>query len=138
MSHTGNTLQASVYLIFLAFIRQEFSDVNLKYGPNVVLSLLHFFGNKIFAPCKVIQGSLGFWIPRCGFWICGFRIPGAGSGIPCQQNGLWTLQQDSAFLELNSGFSNPLFSPLSLSHPPPPPRLLPSPNYSSLINDRLY
>ena len=29
-----------------------------------------------FAPCKVIQDSIRFWIPRCGF-----RIPGAGFRI---------------------------------------------------------
>ena len=26
------------------------------------------------APCKVIQDSLGFWIPRCGFQIPGTRF----------------------------------------------------------------
>jgi len=31
-----------------------------------------------FATCKVIQDSLGFWNPRCGF-----RIPGNGFWIPC-------------------------------------------------------
>ena len=38
---------------------------------------LFTFGEKrLVAPCKVIQDSIRFWIPRCGF-----RIPGAGFRI---------------------------------------------------------
>ena len=35
----------------------------------------HLFSIQ-FAPCKIIQDSIRFWIPRCGF-----RIPGAGFRI---------------------------------------------------------
>ena len=45
-----------------------------------------------FAPYKVIQDSLGFWIFRCGF-----RIP--------DSNPLW----NSWFLQLNSGSQSPEF-----------------------------
>ena len=44
-------------------------------------------GRGTIAPCKVIQDSLGFWIPCCGLWT-----PGTGFWIPCQWNvdcGLW-------------------------------------------------
>ena len=34
---------------------------------------------NFFAPCKVIQNSIRFWIPRCGF-----QIPGAGFRTPSQ------------------------------------------------------
>ena len=37
-----------------------------------------------FAPCKGIQGSLGFWIPRRGF-----RIPGAGFQSLSVEVGFW-------------------------------------------------
>ena len=48
--------------------------------------------------CKLIQDSLKFWIPSCGF-----RIPGTGFWIPCQRN------LDYELLELNSGFQKPGF-----------------------------
>ena len=44
-------------------------------------------GRGTIAPCKVIQNSLGFWIPCCGLWM-----PGTRFWIPCQWNvdcGLW-------------------------------------------------
>ena len=49
-----------------------------------------------YPPCKGIQDSLGFWIPRRGF-----RIQSTGFRILCQ----W----DSGFLELYSGFQSPGF-----------------------------
>ena len=48
--------------------------------------------------CKLIQDSLKFWIPSCGF-----RIPGTRFWIPCQ----WNLGYE--LLELNSGFEKPGF-----------------------------
>ena len=47
-------------------------------------------------PCKGIQDSLGFWIPRRGF-----RIQSIGFRILCQ----W----DFGFLEMYSGFQSPGF-----------------------------
>ena len=36
------------------------------------------------APCKRIQDSLGFWIPRCGF-----RIPDTGLQYLSVEHGFW-------------------------------------------------
>ena len=60
------------------------------------------------APCKGIQDTLGFWIPRnrsripvldCGFFVCGIWIS--------DSNRWW----DTGFLELYYGFQRPEFWP---------------------------
>ena len=56
------------------------------------------FSKQKSTPCKLIQDSLKFSVPSCGF-----RIPGTGFWIPCQ----WNL--DYELLELNSGFQKPGF-----------------------------
>ena len=66
-------------------------------------------GRGTIAPCKVIQDSLGFWIPCCGLWT-----PGTGFWIPCQWNvdcGLWIVDSNrqKEFFELNTGFQSPGF-----------------------------
>ena len=54
--------------------------------------------------CKLIQDSLGFWIPNCGFWIAGI-----GFRIFCH----WNLDSEFqslvrlAFLELDYGYKTP-------------------------------
>ena len=53
-----------------------------------------------FAPCKRIQDSLGFLIPRCGFQI--FQVFVSGT-LNLDPNRYW----DSGFLELYSGFQSP-------------------------------
>ena len=60
----------------------------------------------MIAPCKGIQGTLGFWIPRRGFRIpfTGFQIFLGGTWIP-DSNCYW----DSGFLHLYSGFQGPGF-----------------------------
>ena len=63
------------------------------------------------APWKGIQGSLGFWISRCGF-----QIP--GNCIPVSVNGTWILDSnrlcDSGFHTVNSGFRVTGFQSLSM------------------------
>ena len=60
------------------------------------------------APCKGIQDSLGFCIPRRGF-----RIPGTGFQSLSAELGFWipivSMIPDSGFLELYSGFQSPGF-----------------------------
>ena len=45
----------------------------VRSTPGQGRNFFRFFFNRLIAPCKRIQDSLGFWIPRCVF-----RIPGTG------------------------------------------------------------
>ena len=49
--------------------------INLSHSFSVSISqYVYNYTYSLFTPCKgIIQHSLGFWIPRCGF-----RIPGTG------------------------------------------------------------
>ena len=52
-------------------------------------------------PCKGVQDSLGFWIPRCGFWIS------PGTGFHQSMSGelkFWNL--DSLSCMLHPGFQS--------------------------------
>ena len=71
--------EAAKRFMLLTFVKLLISSINLP-----------------IVPCKGIQDSLGFWIPRRGF-----RIPDTRSWILCQWN--W----DSGFLEHHSEFQNP-------------------------------
>ena len=68
--------------------------------------LSHVKNEFSLAPCKGIQDTLGFWIPRRGFRIpiTGFQIFFSGTWIP-DSNCQW----DSGFLLLYSGFQGPGF-----------------------------
>ena len=76
---TSTIAEANIDITRSIFVhpRQRSTTYRLKRSSNVALFL---------APCKVIQESLGFRIPRCGF------------GIPC----LWILDSTS----MDSGFHN--------------------------------
>ena len=78
-STTSTIAEANIDITRSIFVhpRQRSTTYRLKRSSNVALFL---------APCKVIQESLGFRIPRCGF------------GIPC----LWIPDSTS----MNSGFHN--------------------------------
>ena len=59
---------------------------------------------EFFAPCKGIQNTLGFWIPRCGF-----RIPGTGIRIPDSKEGwipIFYCFNKDAFLCISFSCSN--------------------------------
>ena len=46
-------------------------------------SHVSMISRALFAPCKGLQHSFGFWLPHCGFWIPGngFRILVSGTWI---------------------------------------------------------
>ena len=53
---------------------------------------------------KVIQDSIGFWIPSCGF-----RTPGTGLWIPCQWNLDSGFQSRGFYISQEKNFPNPYF-----------------------------
>ena len=59
--------------------------------PRRVLPTVDYKGYLFFPPCKGIQDSLGFWIPRHGL-----RIPGTGF-IPCQWDLVFEFQSIMGF-----------------------------------------
>ena len=78
----------------------------LCYQQKVHIMFKLFFGYIDVAPCKGIQDTLGFWIPRRGLRIpiTGFQIFFSRTWIP-DSNCQW----DSGFLHLYSGFQGPGF-----------------------------
>ena len=69
-------LTAAILLIFRGNVEEHVYDAPLRFDViNTCLS---------FAPCKGIQDSLGFWIPRRGF-----RILGAAFQSFSVELGLW-------------------------------------------------
>ena len=89
------------------FAPTEISGFFFLNGKRPGLPFQNFrLSREFFAPCKGIQDTLGFWIPRRGFRIpfTGFQIFLGGTWIP-DSNCYW----DSGFLHLYSGFQGPGF-----------------------------
>ena len=85
---------------FHAFITTSPSDLQHYYCIQVATHV---------APCKVIQESPGFQIPRCGFWIpdsgfhvCGFQIP--HPWIPDSMDSISWIPDSTDQNYLDSGF----------------------------------
>ena len=72
-------------------LRDKMIERKQVLGKNIISirrDKISNFARANFAPCKGIQGSLGFWLPHHGF-----RIPGIEFRILCQSS-------------LNSGFQS--------------------------------
>ena len=85
------TLSWNIRRLALDRLRDKMIERKQVLGKNIISirrDKISNFARANFAPCKGIQGSLGFWLPYHGF-----RIPGIEFRILCQ----WSL---------NSGFQS--------------------------------